>query len=183
MKCRFCKAEIKPKQICYIDSSSGKNKVYYCNEEHYKLQQDKTKYKPKKELSNGESNPRRDLLDYIQEIMVDNGYDKHFINWKLITSMIKNMLDENKDMKYTGMKYCLWYMKEIANVNLFSEQSNTVISLLPFYYDESKQYFIQSKSINDMVNEFEFEEKIVVINKSIDNNRNLKYNEINMNEL
>lgn len=182
MKCRYCKQEIINTENCYIDSS-GKRNVYYCNEDHYKLQKDKNKYKPKKELTSGEDNPRRLLLDYIQEIYVENGYDKHFINWKLITSFIKNMMGENKDMKYAGMKYCLWYMKEIADVNLFDEQSNTIISLLPFYYEESKQYYIQSKEINDMIEEFEFKDDAVVINKSVDKNKNMRYNEINMEEL
>lgn len=181
-KCQYCKQEIKGSDNYYIDSS-GKRNVYYCNKEHFQLQKDKIKYKPKKELPTGEPNPRRDLLDYIQEIYVENGYDKHFINWKLITSIIKNQMEENKDMKYTGMKYCLWYMKEIANVNLFDEQSNTIISLLPFYYEESKQYYIQSKEISDMVDEFKFEDETIVINKSVDKNRNMRYNEINMEEL
>jgi len=34
-----------------------------------------------------------------------------------------------------------------------------------------------------MVDEFKFEDETIVINKSIDKNRNIKYNEINMEEL
>lgn len=181
-KCFFCKQELPDENNIYIDSS-GKRKVYYCSEEHYKLQQNKTKYKPKKELPNGNDNPRRIYTDYIQECYLENGYKSHQINWTLITAVIKNQMDEHKDYKYTGMKYCLWYMKEIANVNLFDEQSNTIISLLPFYYEESKDYYNRSKEINDMVDEFNFSDNIVVIKKRVDRDTKIKYNEINIGEL
>ena len=41
------------------------------------------------------------------------------INWAMLTSQIKNMLDVNKDWNYSTIKYTLWYMCEIAHVNLF----------------------------------------------------------------
>jgi len=34
-----------------------------------------------------------------------------------------------------------------------------------------------------MVDEFKFEDETIVINKSVDKNRNMRYNEINMEEL
>lgn len=152
-KCRFCKKEISAKEAVFDDS--GKRKIYYCSEEHKAM--DKEKKIPVKETSGEEKkNPRRDLTDYILEIYLENGYDRKEINWDLITSQMKNMMESNEMMVYSGMKYCLWYMYEIAKVNLFQAKGNTIISLLPFYYEESKKYYLKAKEIKDAVKEFDF---------------------------
>lgn len=130
-----------------------------------------------------DSEDRKAFLDYIQDTYLEGGILKSNINWTLITAQIKNMMDNNKDMKYTGMKYCLWYMREILELNLFNEQGQTIISLLPFYYEESKNHWNQVKEISDAVENFEFGNEIVITKKEVDLNVKKWYNEIDMNDL
>ena len=63
MICRFCKKEI-PKGTEYKNSPNERS--YYCSKEHWQLSQEKKRYKPKKTTNEGNINPRRQLLDYIQ---------------------------------------------------------------------------------------------------------------------
>ena len=52
----------------------------------------------------------------IQQIYINEGYDKSEINWKLITAILKKLLEDN--MCYSGIIYTLWYCKEIINIDL-----------------------------------------------------------------
>lgn len=158
--CRFCKKEIN-KSTAYKKNETDRN--YYCNEEHWQLSQDKIKYKPNKTKSNGEDNPRRLLLDYIQEIYVNNGWDKHDINWKLITSRIKNIMDEDSSITYGGIQYTLWYCKEIKELDLFSDKSNSIIWCVPFNYQEAQKYYLQTEELEDEINNWSFESEPVII--------------------
>ena len=169
--CRFCKKEI-DKSTAYKKNSSDRN--YYCNIEHWQASQDKIKYKPKKITSQGEVNPRRLLLDYIQEIYVNNGTDKHNINWKLITSVLKNMMEENVDLTYGGIQYTLWYIKEIKELNLFGDKSNTILWAVPFYYMEAQNYYNETESIENKIDEWEFNDKSLIIKQSKNINKNFK---------
>lgn len=179
--CRNCGKEI-DRNNCY---KFGKTS-YYCNEDCYneKFEKNKQKYKPVKEKPVGTPNPRRLFLDYIQEIYLDNGYDKRQINWETLTAQIKNMMaqTEHEVWKYEGMQYVLWYMYEIVNINLFAPESNgSIITLLPYYYQEAQDFFYKTEEIRELVDNFEFEDKEVVIKKSrTDKNR---YKEINMEDL
>lgn len=127
MKCKYCGKTL-VKDACYKE---GKNK--FCSElECIKW--------------NTENKARQSLLAYIKGIYEMQGINQ--INWAMLTSQIKNMLDVNKDWNYSTIKYTLWYMCEIAHVNLFSDKAKgSVLSLIPFYLDEAKDYYIHGKSL------------------------------------
>lgn len=80
------------------------------------------------------------------------------------------------------MQYVLWYMYEIIGVNLFAEESNgSIITLLPYYYQEAQDFFYKTEEIRELVENFEFEDKVVVIKKS--RTEKSRYKEIGMEDL
>lgn len=177
--CRFCKKEIN-KTTAFKKNETDRN--YYCNEQHWQASQDKIKYKPNRMKSNGEENPRRLLLDYIQSIYVLNGIDKHDINWKLITSVLKNMMEENSDLTYGGIQYTLWYCKEIKELNLFGDKSNTVLWAVPFYYMEAQKYYNETEEIENKIADWDFDKEKPIIVKQ--NKKEIKhFKKINIDNL
>ncbi len=179
-KCKHCNKLLDKSSAYMYQKTESSPKLYFCNEsefdmymaeiERVKLEQ-KKKYKPTKTKVDGTPNPRRTLTDYIQSIYLQQGYDNSDIPWTLITSVMKNIMDnykdyEEKDYSYGGIQYCLWYMKEIEEVNLFDEMSNTVLGLVPFYYDKSKKYWFQCAEIKKAVKDFKFDDNVIVIKKS-----------------
>lgn len=175
VKCCYCSKQI-DKDIAY---KVGKVS-YYCNEDCYnkiinKRNKAKTKYEP------SESSDRRIYTDYIQKIYVDNGYDKSEINWTLLMSQTKNILQEHEVWSYTTLQYILYYMYEVLEINLFSEESNgSILSLVPFYGLEAEKYFNQTREIEKSIDEFDFNDNEVVIKKSCGGKKK-KY--IDLNEL
>lgn len=171
MICRFCKKEI-PKGTEYKRNPT--DRTYYCNIDHWQASQDKIKYKPKKKTNTGEDNPRRLFLDYIQELYINNGWDKHDINWKLITSIIKNIMDEDNTITYGGMKYTLWYCKEIKEIDLFSDKSNSVMWAIPFYYQEAQKYYEQTEKVEEEIENYNFENTEKIVKNSVNKIRPLR---------
>lgn len=176
--CKFCKAK--------IDRDSAYSpcpKSYYCNEEHYKLQENKIKYKPQKIKNNGEPNDRRELTDYIQKIYIEHGYDKHFIPWQMLMSQVSNILKENKKWSYTTLQYILFYMYEILEINLFSEESNgSILSLVPYYGLDAERYYNQCLKIEENSENFEFTDAITIKKKKY-NGENKRYKHISIDKL
>lgn len=169
-KCRYCKKEIEKDNSYKVGKAS-----YYCNQECYELSQNK-KDKPQTDSS------RRQLTDYIQDYYLDNGYNKNEINWNLLASQIKNLVD--KGMKYSGIKYCLWYMIEIKEMNLFNDDFNgSILNLVDFYYEESKRYWKQTDDIKKEIEQFDFEDNVVIVKKPLDKYNKKCYNKIDLNEL
>lgn len=169
-KCRYCKKEIEKDNSYKVGKAS-----YYCNKECYELSQNK-KDKPQTDSS------RRQLTDYIQDYYLDNGYNKNEINWNLLASQIKNLVD--KGMKYSGIKYCLWYMIEIKEMNLFNDDFNgSILNLVDFYYEESKRYWKQTDDIRKEIEQFDFEDNVVIVKKPLDKYNKKCYNKIDLNEL
>lgn len=175
VKCRFCHKEI-PRASAYKIGKSS----YYCDEECFKQSEDK-RLKNKNKYEPAENTYRRNLTDYIQSLYLDEGYDKREINWTLICSQIKNLIEQNK-YKYTGILLTLKYMKEIKELNLFDDNFNgSILNLVPFYFEETKQNYMETKRIKDEVENFDFKENIIVIHKSIKKEK--KYKEIDMSSL
>lgn len=172
--CRYCKKDIPDKSSAY---KIGKL-TYYCSEECYnkaesKRVKNKSKYEPVKNTD------RRECTDYIQQIYLDEGYDKREINWTLLMSQVKNMIDQN-GYKYTGITLTLHYMIDIKGINLFSsnEFNGSILNLVPFYYEEAKQNYIQTREIKENINNFEFNETPIIIHKS--NSPTIKYKKIDI---
>jgi len=88
---------------------------------------------------------------------------------------------DGKSYTYSGIQYCLGYMKDIEEINLFDEMSNTVLALVPFNYDKSKKYFFQCQAIKKAVANFEFDDNVIVIKKS--KNSGNRWKEIDMEDL
>ena len=126
-----------------------------------KRNKNKVKYEPK------ENTDRRDYTDYIQKIYLDNGYDKSEIPWALIGAQTKNILSEHEIWSYATLQYILYYMYEVLELNLFTEESNgSILSLLPFYGIEAEKYFNQTKEIEKSIDEFDFIDNEIVIKKN-----------------
>lgn len=163
-KCKNCGKEIDKNMSYKVGKSS-----YYCNEGCYNIKiskrnVQKKKYEPKI------GTDRRDYTDYIQSIYLDNGYDKSEIPWTLIMSQSKNIMSEHKKWTYTTLQYILYYMYEIEELNLFTEESNgSILSLLPFYGQKAEQYFNESSLIENSIEQFNIEEntKVIKSNKNI----------------
>ena len=160
-KCRCCGKEIDKETAYKVGKAS-----YYCNEQCYsatmaKRNRNKVKYEPK------ENTDRRDYTDYVQKIYLDNGYDKSEIPWTLIGAQTKNILSEHEIWSYATLQYILYYMYEVLEINLFSEESNgSILPLLPFYGIEAEKYFNQTKEIEKSIDEFDFTDNEIVIKKS-----------------
>lgn len=160
-KCRYCDKQLDKDTAYKVGKAS-----YYCNEECYnKVMAKRNKAKAKYELK--ENSDRLEYTDYIQRIYLENGYDKSEINWTLLMSQTKNILQEHEVWSYITLHYILYYMYEVLELNLFSEESNgSILSLLPFYGLEAEKYFNQTKEIEKSINEFDFTDNEIVIKKS-----------------
>ena len=160
-KCRCCGKEIDKETAYKVGKAS-----YYCDEQCYnvtmaKRNKNKVKYEPK------ENTDRRDYTDYIVKVYIENGYDKSEIPWTLLMSQTKNILSEHEIWSYATLQYILYYMYEVLELNLFSEESNgSILSLLPFYGIEAEKYFNQTKEIEKSIDEFDFNDNEIVIKKS-----------------
>lgn len=151
MICRFCKQEIKGD-----DYYSPKPKMYYCSEDHYRLQQNKNKYKPK------EGSDRLVLTNYIVKIYEENGYDKHYIPWEMLMSQTKNILQEHDVWSYITIQYILYYMYEVLKLNLFNEESKgSIMNLVPFYGLEAEKYYNSTVEVQDSIDEYELPQIII----------------------
>ena len=160
-KCRCCGKQLDKDTAYKVGKAS-----YYCNEECYnKVMAKRNKAKAKYEPS--ESSDRRVYTDYILKIYLDNGYDKSEVPWTLLMSQTKNILQEHEVWSYLTLQYILYYMYEVLELNLFSEESNgSILSLLPFYGIEAEKYFNQTKEIEKSIDEFDFNDNEIVIKKS-----------------
>lgn len=162
VKCRYCKKQIDDKYNAYKVGKAS----YYCNEECYnnamaKRNKAKDKYEPI------DPSDRRVYTDYIVKIYTDNGYDKSEIPWQLIGVQTKNILQEHEVWSYSTLQYILYYMYEVLELNLFSEESNgSILSLLPFYGLEAEKYFNHTKEIEESIKNFNFKDNEIVIKKS-----------------
>lgn len=174
--CRNCGKEV-DKSVGY---KVGKGS-YYCSYSCYdqkmsKREYLKKKYEPKKDTD------RRDFTDYVQKIYLDNGYDKSEINWTLIMSNAKNILDSHKEWTYCTLQYILGYMYEVLELNLFSEESNTVLSLVPFYGLEAEKYYNDTQEIEEKIDAFEINTEVVTIKKKSDH-KSKKFKPIDLTNL
>lgn len=130
--------------------------------------------KPK--LSDKDKELYKSLLDYIQSLYLNQGYTKQQIPWKVITAQIKQIMSEDKTLTYAQIRYILFYMVEILELNLFDESFNgTILNLVPYYINEAREFCIKCKDIRKMANEFDFTENVKIVKVG---NREKKIEEI-----
>lgn len=153
-KCKICKKEIIDKENA-IKKSNG----YYHKECYNKLQKEKEENKSDYEK----------LIDYIYKLY--NGNIPVFI-----FKQIKDYVNEY-GMKYSGILLTLRYIYEELEIP-FDEENG--IGLVVYKYSECSKEWQKQQEINKAIEEFEFEEKEVVVNKKINNKQWSKVKEINM---
>ena len=160
-KCKQCKQPLLNKSI-YVEQDVNKKdgpidrkKVYFCCDEC------KVEYtKPKVVVET----PYNKLTNYIQSLYLSQGYTKQQIPFKVITAQIKQIMTEDKTLNYSQIKYVLFYMIEILEMNLFDDSFNgTILNLVPYYINEAREFCIKCKDIRKMASEFDFEEKVRVV--------------------
>ena len=118
-------------------------------------------------LSDKEKEDYTRLTDYIQLLYVNQSYDKKDINWAILTAQIKNMMSDDKSLTYAQLKYILWYMVEILELNLFNEEFNgSILNLVPYYIQEAKEFCLKCKDIRESVKGFDFTDEIRIVRVS-----------------
>ena len=128
-------------------------------------------------LSDKEKEDYVRLTDYIQLLYVNQSYDKKDINWAILTAQIKNMMSDDKSLTYAQLKYILWYMVEILELNLFNEEFNgSILNLVPYYIQEAKEFCLKCKDIRESVKGFDFTDEIRIVRVS--GNRDKKVEEM-----
>lgn len=161
VKCRCCGTEI-DKSIAY----SVKQGQYYCNENCYNKKKhgeekgNKIKYKPR------EGTQRREFTDYVQRIYLDSGWNKNKINWTMICSQAKNILDEHEVWSYDTLTYILFYMYEILGLQLVTEESKfSPLTLIPYYALEAETYCNENAELEEIIENFDFTPRNKIISK------------------
>ncbi|MEG0900398.1 MAG: hypothetical protein RSD67_08315 [Oscillospiraceae bacterium] len=168
-KCMFCKQEITDMSTAYkfvADSGRGQ---YYCSKEHWQEQQNKKQLKsPATNPIVGESQLRK-LTDWLQEYYILQGYEKNMINWQLITAHLKNIMNTDKNIKYSGILYTLKYLVNVKDMDLLNNESGSILGLVLSNYLPAKLYFEETQEIKKSIDNFKFDENVKVVQKSIDN--------------
>ena len=83
-------------------------------------------------------------------------------------------------MKHSGILRTLKYVYEELEIP-FNEENG--IGIVLYKYSEAKNEYLKQKEINKAIDNFEFEDKVVVINKRFSESINTKYKEIDIGEL
>ena len=116
-----------------------------CYEEHEKEQEKKKSSIDtiKKDLKTSEEQNRRELIGYVMELY----------NLSNINGLILKQIKEYKELGYSyiGMKSTLYYFHEILKNPVVA----TGIGIIPFVYDEAKQWYtskaIAHKHFDDLI--------------------------------
>ena len=72
------------------------------------------------------------------------------------------------------MTYTLWYAMEIEQAPISDDRG--IIGLIEFNFDKAKKYYNELEEIKKSIDAFEFEDKVVVVNKSFSKKK--KYKEL-----
>lgn len=154
--CKCCNKEINKKTAYHIKGS----KSYFCNETCWaNFEQDKkSPPKAKKDPKPIPNSSMRYMTDYIQELLVGNGMDKKRINWEMIIRQAKNIIaNQEGNCNYSTIRYTLWYMVEIAQVNVFDYKEGTILNLVPYYIREAREHYFEMQEVRKSAEEFDFE--------------------------
>lgn len=140
-KCTDCKKELE-KQEKHIYSNKG-----YCIE-CYELKCQEREY-------------YNQLISYICELLCI----------EVPTGLTLKQIKEYKDKflySYTGIHYCLWYCRNIKNMQLESKYG---IGIVKYEYENAKKYYEQQQKIIESVS-LESEEKVrkIVMKPKVNNN-------------
>lgn len=168
VKCRYCGKDI-DKETAY----SVKKGQYYCNENHYLSSLEKKKNTTKHSYKSVEGSDRRDYSDFIQDLYVNKyGWNKKKLNWQVIFSQTNNLLKANPTWTYETIKYIIWYMQEILELNLISAESHwSPLSLVDYYALDAEIYYNECEKVSQSAENYS--DDTIVIVKSKD--KKIKY--------
>ena len=129
--CRVCKTKIdKDSAICL------KPKTYVCCEECKEQYISKENNKVNKSK---DSQDRQEFIAYLKSMCNQE------LNYKIVGSMLKKMMKDNTSFTYNGMKYTLWYIRDVLNINI------TGVGIIPYYYDEAKRYYDKKQKMKQAI--------------------------------
>ena len=115
-------------------------------------------------LSDKEKEDYVKLTDYIQSLYIQQGYDKQQIPFKIITAQIKQIMSDDKTLNYAQLRYIIWYMVEILQMNLFDDSFNgTILNLVPYYINDAREFCIKCKDIRKLASEFDFSDNVKIV--------------------
>lgn len=177
VKCKYCGKEVERD-----NAYSPKKSVYYCNENHYLSALEKQKQNTKHSFKSPKGSDRRNYTDTIQNLYIYYGWDKSKINWQVIMAQTNKLLRDNPKWTYDTILYILEYEYEILGIQLITKESNwSPLTLVDYHYIDAKKYWEECESIKQSIENFDFENKDIIINKT--QNYKKKYKEIDLNEI
>lgn len=164
-KCKKCEKLISDKSI-YIeqdvnkrDGTIDKKKLYFCCDE-CRVEYETELNKPKEVV---ETDYTR-LTDFIQNYYTQQGWSKRSIPFPMMMSQLKNMMNDHKNYNYSAILYVLNYMSNILQLNLLTEESNnSILSLVPYYYEEARSFCIKCAEIKKLAKEFDFSNNVKIV--------------------
>jgi len=121
VKCRHCGNQIDKKTAIEL-----KKNWYVCSQQ---CADDCQSAHSKSNLQSKPISDVRKLTDYVQSYAPNT-------NWTAFVTYAKKLCRDN-NMTITGIAYCLWYMREVAEVGFDGDG----IRLVPYYYDMSKNWY------------------------------------------
>lgn len=154
-KCKVC-GESRPLST---DMIKIRDRVYVCS---YKCKlQYELDHKNNPAPAPKQKSDKVQLTDYIQQIQ--DG-DKQY--WSMVSGMISNLI-KKYEFTYKGIELTLRYMVEVKNMTL----KHNFLSLVPYYYQETKESYIEALMIQQAFEDFEEDEEITVKSNTKKNRR------------
>lgn len=173
--CAYCNKELDKKTAYHMRNSRN----YFCNESCYinKEQDKKSPPKTKKDPKPIEGSDLRKLTDYIQKLYILNGIDKNRINWEMIIKQAKNIIaNQEGNYNYLTLAYTLWYMVEVAQVNIYDYKEGSILNLVPYYIREANAYYNEIQSVSISARTVELDEQPIIV--KINNTSRNKFKKI-----
>ena len=173
--CAYCNKELDKKTAYHISKSHS----YFCNETCYvnKEQDKKSPPKTKKDPKPIEGSDLRKLTDYIQKLYILNGVDKNRINWEMIIKQAKNIIaNQEGNYNYLTLACTLWYMVEVAQVNIYDYKEGSILNLVPYYIREANAYYNEIQAVSISARTVELDEQPITV--KVDNTSRNKFKKI-----
>lgn len=117
----------------------------------------------------------KELMNYIKEIYKKSAlkYNKFIVEHQIEELTEDTELD--KRLSYDWILYTLKYVYELSNDNVKNYQKIKVpVEIVLFYYGEARKYHDDMIKLQKEINNFVFEDKVVIIHKSFDNTKKRK---------
>lgn len=99
---------------------------------------------------------RKALTSYLEKIWDGK------INYAMVNSQLKKMIEDNPSMTYGGIQYTVWYAINHQNMKISS------LGIVPFLYNEAENYYKWLRNIKKQVKEWKKDEKEVDVYMSRD---------------